>query len=288
MPDLDTVISHGTRAGITVLVALVLLLVLRRVVGPFIRATVRAQMEGQPEGEIEKRTHTLTDVVHRTSLIAIVAAVAFITLPEAGVNVGPLIAGAGLAGLAIGFGAQTLVKDTINGFFILVENQYARGDVVNIAGIGGLVEDINLRRTIVRDLDGAVHSVPNSAIIVASNLTRTRSRVNMNVQVAYTEDLDRVIAVINQVGNELAQDPAFGPLMFGAPQVLRVEDFAESGIVLKILGETEPIKQWDVMGELRLRLKKAFDREGIEFPFPHRVMVTSGANVTQAGHTEPV
>jgi small conductance mechanosensitive channel len=213
--DLDTLIGNGSRIGGTLVVATLLLLLLRRFVNPFVRAMVRAQMSRQPGIEVDKRIQTLTDVISRTGRILIVTIALFIVLPEVGINATPLIAGAGLAGLAIGFGAQTLVKDTINGFFILAENQYGRGDVVNAAGIGGLVEDVNLRRTVLRDLDGAVHSVPNSAIVVASNLTRAKSRVNMNVQVAYAEDLDRVISVINDVGEELAQDQAFGPLVSG-------------------------------------------------------------------------
>jgi small conductance mechanosensitive channel len=277
MPDLDTVIGSGIRIGATSLVAVLLLLILGRAIGPFIRATVRAQMSAESPAEVDKRIATLTSVVYRTSMIVIVAIAFMVIMPEVGINIGPFLAGAGLAGLAIGFGAQSLVKDGINGFFILVENQYAKGDVINAAGIGGLVEDVNLRRTLLRDLDGAVHSVPNSAIIVASNLTRGTSRVNMNIQVAYTEDLDHVIEVINRVGQELAGDPRFGSLIIDPPKVLRIEDFADSGIVIKILGETEPIRQWDVMGELRLRLKKAFDAEGIEFPFPHRLPVTGGA-----------
>jgi small-conductance mechanosensitive channel len=201
-------------------------------------------------------------------------------LPEFGVNIGALLAGAGLVGLAVGFGAQSLVKDVISGLFILVENQYGKGDVVNVAGVGGVVEDVNLRRTVVRDLDGAVHSIPNGEVAVSSNLTRQWSRVNMNVGVAYGEDLDRVMAVINRVGQELAQDPDFAPLIIGAPRALRVDDFGDSGIEIKILGETQPIRQWDVMGELRKRLKRAFDDEGIEIPFPHRVLVTRGAKAT--------
>ena len=201
-------------------------------------------------------------------------------LPELGVNIGALLAGAGLVGLAVGFGAQSLVKDVIAGMFILVENQYGKGDVVNLAGVGGVVEDVNLRRTVLRDLEGAVHTIPNGEITVASNLTRQWTRVNMNVSVAYGEDLDRVIAVINRVGEELAQDPDFGPLILGAPRVLRVDGFGDSGIEIKILGVTRPIQQWAVMGELRRRLKRAFDEEGIEIPFPHQVLVTRGTKAT--------
>jgi small-conductance mechanosensitive channel len=276
----DWLVDHGVRIAVILVVIGVLFLIFRHIVPHAIDAAVRARAEGRSEMEIEKRVKTLTAVFVRTAEVVLVIVALFMVLPELDVNVGPILAGVGIAGIAIGFGAQTLVHDTINGLFILIENQYGIGDVVTVAGISGQVEDVNLRRTILRDLDGVVHSVPNSEIKVASNMTREWSRVNMNVTVAYGEDLDRVIEVINRVGKELAKDKEFGPLITGAPQVLRVDGFGDSGVEIKILGETKPIKQWDVMGELRKRLKKAFDEEGIEIPFPHRVIVTRGAKAT--------
>ena len=277
----ETIWTHGLRIILIAVAIYVVLRILRHLIDPAVRAAVVKQMEGEPEVEIEKRVDTLGHVIHRTILLVAVLIGLLTILPEVGVNIGALLAGAGLVGLAVGFGAQSLVKDMINGLFILVENQYGKGDVVNIAGVGGLVEDVNLRRTILRDLDGAVHSIPNGEIAVSSNLTRQWSRVNMNVSVAYGEDLERTMAVIDRVGEELAQDPEFGPLIIGAPHALRVDGFGDSGIEIKILGETQPIRQWDVMGELRKRLKKAFDEEGIEIPFPHRVLVTRGAKATE-------
>jgi small conductance mechanosensitive channel len=138
-----------------------------------------------------------------------------------------------------------------------------------VADIAGLVEDINLRRTVLRDLDGIVHVVPNGEIRVASNFTRGYSRVNLNISVSYGTDLDHAIAVINRVGKELSEDPQWAPLLITPPGVLRVDNLGDSGIDIKILGDTQPIKQWDVMGELRKRIKKAFDEEGIEIPWPH-------------------
>jgi small conductance mechanosensitive channel len=173
------------------------------------------------------------------------------------------------------------VKDILAGLFILMENQYGKGDVVNLAGIGGLVEDVNLRRTLLRDLDGTVHSIPNGEVRVASNLTRDWSRVNINVSVAYGSDIDRVFAVINRVGEELAADANFGPLIVEAPKALRVDAFEDSGVAVKILGVTKPIKQWDVMGELRKRLHRAFEEEGIEIPYPHRVLVNRAPGAKQ-------
>ena len=194
----------------------------------------------------------------------------------------PLLASIGIAGLAIGFGAQSLVKDVISGLFIIADNQYSKGDVVTVGGMSGLVEDVGIRRTVLRDLDGIVHYIPNGEISVASNFTQEYSRVNLNVGVAYGEDLDRVMAVIDQVGEEMASDPKYGPMIITPPKALRVDNLGDSSVDIKIVGDTKPIKQWEVAGELRKRLKQAFDEQGIEIPFPHRVLVTSGAKATDA------
>ena len=193
----------------------------------------------------------------------------FMIVSELGMNIAPALAGLGVAGIAVGFGAQSLVKDLFNGVLILLENHYGVGDYVHIAGIDGLVEDVTLRRTVLRDLDGTVHSIPNGEISVASNYTKEWSRANLNISVGYGEDLDRVIRVINRVGNEMAEDPDWAPRILKAPQALRVDNLGDSGIDIKIVGETKPLAQWAVMGELRLRLKKVFDKEGIEIPWPH-------------------
>ncbi len=209
----------------------------------------------------------------RTAEATVALLVGFLILGEAGFELGPLIAGAGVAGIAIGFGAQTLVQDVISGIFILFENQYAQGDSVRVAGIAGQVQSVNLRRTILRDLDGILHSIPNGEIRVSSNMTRGFARVNVDVSVGYGEDLDRVRAVIDAAGAELAADPEWADRVLEAPAVLRVDAFEDSGIAIKVLGTVRPTTQWAVAGELRARLKAAFDREGIEIPFPHRVLI---------------
>jgi small conductance mechanosensitive channel len=246
------------------------------VVPRVIRPTVARQMRGKPAEEIEQRSHTLVAVLRGSGRFVLVVWALFTILPELGVNVTPMLASVGIAGIALGFGAQSLVKDVLTGLFILVENQYSKGDVVTLAGISGQVEVVGLRRTVLRDLDGVVHHVPNSQIAVASNLTQEWSRVNLNVSVAYGEDLDRVFEVINRVGRELATDPEFGPLILKAPQVLRVDAFGEFGIAIKVLGDTEPMRQWEVMGELRRRLIRAFLEEGIRVPFPPHVVAAVG------------
>ena len=273
-PDrlLESVLEVGGRALLIAILAFLVVQLIKRTIGPVIRVTIREQMAGEPEIEVAKRIDTLSHVVYNTA-VAVVTVVAVITvLPEFGVNAGPLIAGLGLVGLAVGFGAQNLVRDLINGLFILLENQYAKGDVVSISGTSGLVEDLNLRRTVLRDLDGIVHFIPHSNVTTASNFTKGYSRVNFNIGVAYESDIDHVFEVINRVGLELAEDPEFGPLIKEAPHALRVDAFGDSAIEVKILGETQPIQQWTVMGELRKRLKSAFDREGIVIPFPQRTI----------------
>ena len=271
----DWLLTHGLRILLILALALVADLVLRFVVPRVIRPTVARQMRGKPGEEIEQRSHTLVAVLRGSGRFVLVIWALFTILPELGVNITPMLASVGIAGIALGFGAQSLVKDVLNGLFILIENQYSKGDVVTVAGISGQVEEVGLRRTVLRDLDGVVHHVPNSQIAVASNLTQEWSRVNLNVSVAYGEDLDRVFEVINRVGRELAADAEFGPLILTAPQVLRVEAFGESGIAIKILGDTEPIRQWEVLGELRKRLIRAFVEEGVRVPFPPHVIASS-------------
>ena len=232
--------------------------------------------------ELEKRRHTLSNVLTRwvTALIVVVAIL--MILSEIGVSITPILATAGVAGIVIGFGAQSVVKDLLRGTFIVAQNLYNKGDVVQVAGITGLVEDVSVWRTTMRDLDGIVHTIPSSEITTVSNYTKEWSRINLNIPVAYGEDLDRVIEVINRVGEELTNDKTFGPMILGPPKVLRVHNFGDSGIEIKVLGETKPLKQWDIAGELRKRIKKAFDEEGIEIPWPH-VKLYFGDTVPPSG-----
>ena len=260
----DWLVTHGLRIVVIVAVVAVVFLVFRAVVPHVVEATVRRQMAGRPEEETSKRATTLVNAVLRTAEVVLAIIALLMVLPELSVNIGALLAGVGIAGIAIGFGAQTLVRDTLNGLFILIENQYGIGDVVTVAGVTGRVEEVNLRRTVLRDLDGVLHSVPNSEIRVASNYTRDWSGVNMNVTVPYDADLDRVTEVIDAVGHDLAADPAYKRLIKEAPHVERVDAFKDSGVSLKVLGVTKPARQWEVMGEFRRRLKKAFDAEKIE------------------------
>ncbi|MDD5590475.1 MAG: mechanosensitive ion channel [Dehalococcoidales bacterium] len=219
--------------------------------------------------ERTKRSQTLSSFLTGSATAVIVLVAVLMILSRVGINITPLLAAAGVVGIAIGFGAQSMVRDMLRGALILMQNQYNKGDVVRIAGITGLVEDVNIMRTVMRDLDGIVHSIPNGEVSTSSNYTKEWSRVNIDIPVAYGEDLDHVTEVINRVGASLAEDDIFGRMITTAPKVLRVSNFGESGIEIKVLGETKPLMQWDVTGELRKRVKKAFDQEGIEIPWPH-------------------
>jgi len=236
--------------------------------------------------ELKKRRHTLSSVLTRWATVLIVVVAVLMILAEVGISIVPVLATAGVAGIVIGFGAQGVVKDMLRGTFILAQNLYNKGDVVQVAGKTGLVEDVSIWRTVMRDLDGIVHTIPSGEITTVSNYTKEWSRVNLNIPVAYGEDLDRVTEVLNRVGAELAQDEVFGAMITGAPRVLRVDNFGDSGIEIKVLGETKPLKQWDVAGELRKRIKKAFDEEGIEIPWPHVKLYFGGA-VPPTGHSGP-
>ena len=275
MPELswatvvNWMIEHGIRILIIVVVGAVLWFALNKFLPPIVRrAVARTKYKESKEG-IEKRANTLLSIFNGVGRVFIVIIGIMMVLSEVGLAITPVLAGFGIVGIAIGFGAQYLIRDLIAGTFIILENQYRVGDVARVADIAGVVEEVTLRKTVLRDLDGIVHHVPNGEIRVASNFTRHYARVNLNVSVGYGTDLDHAISVINRVGKELAEDENWRNVIKSPPQVLRVDNLGDSGIDIKILGDVKPMQQWAVMGELRLRLKKAFDAEGIEIPWPH-------------------
>jgi small-conductance mechanosensitive channel len=275
MPELSraTVLTwlanHGPNILIIVVVGAVLWFVLNKLLPSIVRRSVaRSKYKESKEG-IEKRTITLVSIFRGVGRVFIVVIGVMMILSEVGVDIVPVLAGFGIAGVAIGFGAQYMIRDLIAGTFIILENQYRVGDVARVADIAGVVEEVTLRKTVLRDLDGIVHHVPNGEIRTASNFTRHFARVNLDVSVAYDTDLDHAISVINRVGKALAEDEKWRKVIKSPPQVLRVDNLGDSGIYIKILGDVKPMQQWAVMGELRLRIKKAFDAEGIEIPWPH-------------------
>jgi len=216
-----------------------------------------------------KRTETLARIVETTARVLVLIAAFLMVMKEVGIEIGPLLAGAGILGLAVSFGAQNLVRDVIAGFFILLENHMNVGDVVQVAGVAGLVESMGLRVTVLRDLEGKVHIIPNGEIKVVTNMTKEWSRAVIEIGVAYKEDVDRVIDVLKRIGEELREDPEFSSMILEPMEVLGLDSFGESSVNIKVLFKTLPIKQWTVAREFRRRVKKVFDAEGIEIPFPH-------------------
>ena len=267
-PIIDWLLQHGTRILLILLIGIGLYFATNRVIPLLLRRGV-VRTKGESKEGVKRRTDTLTSLFTGGMRIVIFTMVAFMILSELDIDIGPILAGLGIAGIAVGFGAQYLIRDLIAGIFVIMENQYRIGDVAKIAGIAGLVEEINLRKTVLRDLDGIVHHVPNGEIRVASNYTRHFARVNLDVSVAYGTNLDHAIDVLNRVGQKLAADENWSPLIKSAPQVLRVNNLGDSGIDIKVLGDVKPLQQWAVTGELRKRIKEAFDEESIEIPWPH-------------------
>lgn len=263
--------DHGIKIAAIIIAAYLF----RKFAGIFIEKIVRKIIVSDhfltKEAE-KKREDTLIRIFTVSLGIFVWLLAILMILQETGIAIGPLLAATGIAGLAFGFGGQYLIRDLISGLFIIMENQYRIGDVVCFDGTCGLVEDISMRMTTLRDLDGIVHHVPHGEIKRVSNLSKQFARVNLNIGISYSSNLEQVISVVNRVGKELAEDSEWKEYILKPPQFLRIDDFGDSAIVIKILGDTKPLKQWDVTGELRKRLKIAFDQEGIEIPFPQRVV----------------
>ncbi|HEY0016196.1 MAG TPA: mechanosensitive ion channel domain-containing protein [Longimicrobium sp.] len=237
-----------------------LILVLRR---------IEQSMASSATGTIsaqEQRTRTLISLLRSVGVVLIAVVLVFMVLNALGVQLGPLLAGAGVLGLAVSFGAQSLVKDVISGLFMLFENQFGVGDVIRIEGVSGAVERMTLRVVVLRDVHGAVHIVPNGQITKVSNLTRSWSRAVLDVAVAHSEDPDRAMAVLREVGEELYQDPEWKPLLVEPVQVPGIENLTDAAVTIRVMAKTLPLKQWDVARELRRRIKLRFDRDGIEIP----------------------
>jgi small-conductance mechanosensitive channel len=218
--------------------------------------------------ELAKRARTLGTVVQNAMMALVVGIALLMILSEFGLNITPVLTGAGIAGLALGFGAQTLVRDIISGFFLILEDQVRVGDVAAINGTAGLVETINLRTIVLRDLEGAVHVFPNGAINTLSNRTKEFSYYVVDVSISYYEDVDQVAAALREVGAGLQADHVFGPWVLAPIEVLGVDDFTDWAVRMKVRIKTVPLKQWDVGRELRRRILSAFRQHGFAIPFP--------------------
>src|SRR6478752_8347221 len=288
MPDFDRPPWNGLlpflrEEVVPVLAILIAAVIALRLARIFVHGVVKTLLDREAtEGtaqelsavELKKRMDTLDGLGANTLQFFIVAIAGLMILGQLGLDIGPAIAGLGVVGIAVGFGAQALVRDYLNGSLILIENQFAKGDVIRVAGVAGTVEDFSLRRTTIRDIDGVVHTVPNGEVKVASNLTRVWSRINEDVTVAYGTDIDKAIEVVDAIGKEMTADPVWKRRILEAPRVERVEALAEYGVTLKILGSVRASEQWAAGGEFRKRLLAGLQANGIEIPRPQRVILS--------------
>jgi small-conductance mechanosensitive channel len=256
-------------SGIRILIIVILTFIALKVVQLLSSRIFTKLSEGEKDREIQKRFETLSAVIRYVFNTTIISISVVMILGELGVKIGPILAAAGIVGLAIGFGAQSLVQDVIGGFFILLENQIRVGDVVAVADKSGLVEKVNLRMVVLRDLAGNVHYVCNGQIQTVTNMTKDYGRYVFEIGIAYREDVDEVIEIIKQVDEELRNDPVFMGDILEPIEILGLDQFANSAVIIKARTKTKPIRQWAVGREFNRRLKMKFDEIGIEIPFPH-------------------
>jgi len=261
--------SPALRSGLNVLVILALAWVALVIVNRGIRR-LRVYLESrQGNGEDAKRIGTLCRAFRYLGSVVVAVVAAMLVMNELGISIAPILATAGVAGIAVGFGAQSLVKDYFAGMFLLVEDQIRQGDVVEIAGCGGLVEEVTLRYVRLRDFEGHVHFVPNGEIKIVTNRTRDYAQSLIEVGVAYREDADEALNVMREVGRGMRADPDWSARILGDVEIVGVERWADSAVILRCRMKVVGIEQWSVRREFLRRLKIAYDARGIEIPFPH-------------------
>ncbi|HUV29981.1 MAG TPA: mechanosensitive ion channel family protein [Acidobacteriota bacterium] len=266
---LDRLVAWLTTTGLRIFVILVLALVATSAAKWLSRRLLTVFGKVKLDVEMQKRADTLSSMIRHLLTVTILAVALVMVLGEVGIEIGPILAAAGIVGLAVGFGAQNLVQDVISGFFILLEDQIRVGDVVQIAGKGGLVEKVNLKMTVLRDLAGNVHYVRNGHIDIVTNMTKEFSQYVFDIGIAYREDVDEVISIIKEVDAQLREDPQFRDDILRPMEVFGLDQFADSALIIKARTTTRPIKQWRIAREFNRRLKKVFEEKNIEIPFPH-------------------
>jgi small-conductance mechanosensitive channel len=278
-------IGNVVRIALILVFAYIATLLARRLIRGLRKYALKMMLKagGGTEYELQKQADTVSGVT-RKSIVALIWTVAlFMALREMNFDIRPLLAGAGVLGLAVGFGAQTLIKDVLAGFFLLIENQMRVNDVVVINGQGGVVEEINLRTTILRSEDGAVHIFPNGGISKLSNLTRDYSYYVFTLSVDYKDDTDRVAEVLHDIATQMMQEEPYRPVILAPLEVMGVDQLSESGVVVKARIKTAPMQQWLVGREMNSRIKKRFAEAGIDFPYPTRTIYLH----TDSGPTAP-
>ncbi|MBK1690265.1 mechanosensitive ion channel family protein [Rubrivivax gelatinosus] len=268
--------SEPLRSGLRIVLIVIAAWVLAKVLQRLVRA-MNVRFSQRLEGDAVRRAETINRVARYLIGIVVGALAVMTVLAEVGISLAPVLGAAGVVGIAVGFGAQSLVKDYFTGFFILFEDQIRTGDVVEVAGIGGLVEDITLRHVRLRDYDGNVHYVPNSLITTVTNRGRQFAFSVVDLRIAYRENLDEVYAVVREVAEDLRADERFAPRILQEIEIAGVERWDESAVTVRARFKVAPLAQWDVRREFLRRLKRAFDERGIEIPYPH-LTVYAGAD----------
>lgn len=275
----EDVITTALNILLILLVGWIAMAVIRYLLGRVERRlTAGTRAPDEPPSEASKRVDTLVRLVRQAISVVLWVSVLLVILNEVGVQIGPILASVGVIGLAVGFGAQNLVRDVISGFFFILENQVRVGDVAVVNGTGGLVERLNFRTIVLRDLAGSVHVFPNGTVNTLTNLTRDWSAYVFDLGIAYKEDVDQVMTLIREVVAEMQGDPRFGPAIIADVELFGVDAFGDSAVTIKGRIKTKPIKQWEVGREFLRRIKYAFDAQGIEIPFPHRSLYIGEAS----------
>lgn len=277
-------VSGAFAPAISIIAIVLISFLILRLMRSIVRRTISRLIErgDQPTREVTLKANTLTYVIESAGRLIVIVVAGMMVLSNLGFNIAPLIASAGVAGIAIGLGAQSLIKDFINGFFILLEDQFSIGDVISVNDNSGLVEQLNLRRTGLRTLDGAFIIIPNGDIRTVTNKTKGWSRAMIDVDVSYDDDVDYAMAVLRDLLDDFQEDPEFGPVITAPAEITGVEALGPYQVTIRVLVKTLPAEQWRVQRELRRRIKRAFERAGITMPYPHSVTIARSGDGGEA------
>ena len=269
---IDPLTGWLLHSGLRILLVIAAAFIVGRLINTILKRFENVLTNQEYVQENRKRVHTLIGILRKIVKVSAFVVAVIIILDELEIDIRPIITAAWIGGLALGFGAHSLVKDVISGFFMLLENQIRIGDIVSLNGTPGEVVSINLRTTVLRDLSGTVHIFPNGSITSVSNMTKDWSGYLIDLEISYREDIDYVIGVLNKLGDDLSKDPEYKQLILAPLEVLGVDNFNPSGVNIKLMIKTLPLQQWKVGRELRKRIKMAFDQLGIEIPYPHMTL----------------
>lgn len=270
----EQALASAVSIAVIVVIAIIVLRLLRSLVERVVQRVLERQ--DQTPRELKQKAQTLGNVIESTGRLIVFLVAGMMVLSNLGMNIAPLIASAGIAGLAIGFGAQSLIRDTLHGFFILFENQYGVGDVIRVNSFSGSVEEVSLRRTVMRSINGAVIIVPNGEVRTVENLSKGWSRAVIDIETSKDEDDAKVVEALNAALEGLQEDPEFGQYILEPPQVVGINAISVTGVTFRVMIKTEPLQQWNIERALRLRIRRAFREHGIAVPLLTSVSAPPG------------